>query len=79
MWRNLMSLLIKIISFHNPIDFFAILYPTSLPNLAVEVETRHSHQILLWYLWDPIDQHGMMDDGRCLRRHGINLHRPKKF
>ena len=27
--------------------FFAILYPTSLANLVVEVGTRHSHQILL--------------------------------
>ena len=36
----------KIISLHNPI-IFAILYPTSLANLAVEVQTRHSHQVLL--------------------------------
>ena len=27
--------------------FFAILYPTSLANLVVEVGTRHSHQVLL--------------------------------
>ena len=40
MSRNLMSLFIKIISLHNPIHFFAILYPTSLANLVVEVRTR---------------------------------------
>ena len=37
----------KKISFYNPINFFAILYPTSLVNLVVEVGTRHCHQILL--------------------------------
>ena len=42
-----MSLIIKIISLYNPINFFAILYPTSLANLVVGVGTRHSHQILL--------------------------------
>ena len=30
-----------------PINFLAILYPTSLANLVVELGTRHSHQILL--------------------------------
>ena len=35
--RNLKSLFIKIISLYNPINFFAILYPTSLVNLVVEV------------------------------------------
>ena len=40
----------KIISLYNPIYFLAILYPTSLANLVPEVETKHSHQILLcWY------------------------------
>ena len=47
MWRNLVLLFVKIISFHNPINLFAILYPTSLPNLVVEVGTRHGHQFLL--------------------------------
>ena len=43
-----MSLFIKDISLYNqPYYFFAILYPTSLVNLVVEVGTRHSHQILL--------------------------------
>ena len=37
----------KIFSLYNPIEFLAILYPTSLANLVVEVGTRHSHQILL--------------------------------
>ena len=47
MLRNLMSLFIKIIFLYNPINiFFAILYPSSLANLVVEVGTRHSHQIL---------------------------------
>ena len=47
MLRNLMSLFIKIISLYNPINFFAILYPTSLANLVVEVGTRHCYQILV--------------------------------
>ena len=47
MSRNLMSLFMKIISLYNPIHIFAILYPTLLANLVVEVGTRHSHQILL--------------------------------
>ena len=42
-----MSLFIKIISLYNPIHFLAILYPTSLANLVVEVGTRHSQQMLL--------------------------------
>ena len=33
---------------YNPINFLAILHPTTLANLVVEVETRHSHQILLF-------------------------------
>ena len=41
-----MSLFIKIFSLYNPIKFLAILYPKSLANLVVEVETRQSHQIL---------------------------------
>ena len=41
-----MSLFIKIFSWYNTIKL-AILYPTSLANLVVEVGTRHSHQILL--------------------------------
>ena len=44
-----MSLFIKIVSLHNPINFFANLHPTSLANLVVEVGTRHSRQILLKY------------------------------
>ena len=43
-----MSLFIKIISLYKPIHFLAILYPTSLANLVVEVGTWHSHQILLF-------------------------------
>ena len=42
-----MSLFIKIISLYNHIHFLAILYPTSLANLVVEVGTKHCHQILL--------------------------------
>ena len=42
-----MSLFIKIISLYNHIHFLAILYPTSLANLVVEVGIRHCHQILL--------------------------------
>ena len=38
----------KKISLHNPIHSLAILYPTSLANLVVEVGTRHSRQILLF-------------------------------
>ena len=44
MSRNLMSLFIKIISLYNPMHVFAILYPTSLAKLVVELGTRHSHQ-----------------------------------
>ena len=36
MIRNLMSLFIKIIFLYNPINGFAIRYPTSLVNLVVE-------------------------------------------
>ena len=33
---------------NNPVNFFVVLYAgASLANLLVEVETRHSHQILL--------------------------------
>ena len=38
---------IKIISLYNSIHFLAILYPTSLANLVVEVGTKHGHQMLL--------------------------------
>ena len=41
-----MSLFMKLFSLCNPIQFSAILYPTSLANLVVEVEARHSHTIL---------------------------------
>ena len=41
-----MSLFKKIFSLYNT-WILAILYPTSLVNLVVEVGTRHSHQILL--------------------------------
>ena len=42
-----MSLFIEnVFSLYNPIKFLAILYPTSLANLVVEVRTRHSHQII---------------------------------
>ena len=37
----------KVFSFYNPIECLAILYPHSLANLVVEVETRHCHQLLL--------------------------------
>ena len=37
----------KVLSLYKPIKFFIILYPKSLANLVVEVETRHSPQILL--------------------------------
>ena len=37
----------KIISLYNPIKFMAILYPTSLVNMVVEVGSRCRHQILL--------------------------------
>ena len=37
----------KIISLYSPINFLAIVYPTSLANLVAEVGTSHSHQILL--------------------------------
>ena len=37
----------KLFSSYNPIKHLAILYPTSLANLVVEVGTGHSHQILL--------------------------------
>ena len=47
MIRNLMLLFINVFSLYKPIKFVAILYPTSLANLVVEVGTRHSHQILL--------------------------------
>ena len=42
-----MSLLINIIFIYNPINFLAILYPTSLANLVVAVGARHTHQTLL--------------------------------
>ena len=41
----------KIISLYNPFNFLAILYPTSLANLVVEVESRNSHQILFSGSW----------------------------
>ena len=41
-----MLLFIEMISLYNPIKFLAILYPTSLVNLVVEVGTGHNHQIL---------------------------------
>ena len=41
-----MSFFIKIISLYNPINFVAVLNPTSLASLVVEVGTRHSYQIL---------------------------------
>ena len=53
MSRNLMSLFIKIISLYKAIHFFAILYPTSLANLVVEVGTRHSQHILLQLKSEP--------------------------
>ena len=48
--KNYMSLFMKSISLYNPIKFLAILYPTSLTNLMVEVGTRHSHQTLFIYV-----------------------------
>ena len=39
----------KIICLYNPVTFLAILYPTSLANLVVEVGTGHSHQILFMH------------------------------
>ena len=43
MFRNFMSF-INIISIYNPINVFAILYPTSLANLGIDVGTRYSYQ-----------------------------------
>ena len=53
-----MSLFLKKdISLYNPIKFLAILYPTWLANMVVEVGTRHSHQILLlWCKLIPLSQ-----------------------
>ena len=45
--KELDVIVLKIISLYDPIKFLAILYPTPLANLVVEVGTRHSHQILL--------------------------------
>ena len=42
----------KNISVYNAIHFLAILYPTSLANLVVDVGTWHSHQILLISVFD---------------------------
>ena len=52
-----MSLFIKIISLYNHIHFLAILYPTSLANLVVEVGTRHCHQILLVWLHESLPRY----------------------
>ena len=46
MLMNLMSLLKKNISLHNPIICFAILHTTSLANLVVEVGTRQSPDLI---------------------------------
>ena len=48
----------KKISLYNPIKFIAILYPTSLVNLVVEVGTMRSHQILMNITWShPLPEH----------------------
>ena len=46
-----MSLLFKLFSFYNLIKFLAILYPTSLANLVVEVGTSkvtRTYCIVVW-------------------------------
>ena len=47
-----MSLFIKNIFLVQLCLILAILYPTSLANLVVEVGTRHSHQTLFWLVSD---------------------------
>ena len=70
MLRNLMSSFINIISLYNPFNFFAILYPTSLANLVVEVGTRHSHQFLVADCSRPISQ-----IPQCIRKKYPTMHR----
>ena len=43
-----MSLFIINIFLYNHIQFLAILYPTPLANMVVQVGTRHCHQILFF-------------------------------